>query len=710
MGAGAGRGRPARPGGRLEPRHLGRRREDEGRPVLALQAVGSPPAGRDGPFEGRHRPLFQPLQEQPVRLGEAHEGQRSRVHGEARPQVGEREEVLGAVGAQAVDRLLRLAEDPSGLVGAAGLAQGVREPARESYVLILVFSDVGVIERQSPLAGMGDPGLADGVVLAALAPVDGGQVLAQDGHGPAQLEVLGPQPRRGFREREGLLDHRAHLAPRRPRQAEHQVVERLGQPLQRVRVVRPFGGQAEPQLDAVPQQIERLLVGPRPAQGHREHVVGVGELLPVGRVVGVGCDQLAPDGDRAAEGRGGVLTLRRQVQRLAQPGPVLRIVRPLAEGLLVTLHGRPERRAGLGGAAEVAEDSPDPHPCGEQFRPERRVVGPLVEQALVEGQGRAEQLQPQRLEAGHVQQAALADDGERLVDRLAGGGEAGLGPLALGAGLAAGGLRQGALLGLVPAGLLGLTKRIQGVAGRPGLVLGQPAHLAGDDQRDDGDQRAAPPSAPRPSRRCPGFAWPSAGSAPTPSAAGPGSARRRGNVAGRPSARSAVGYRWAGSRSIAFWTMVTRSRGTSGFSRSSRVGSLVVTCLIRRVALLLVEGRPHRQQLVERQAQGIHVGAGVAPAVEGFGRHVPERAQDVAGVRQVLLVVRLGQAEIGHPDHPGGVQQEVRRLDVAMEHALGVGVLQGVGDLHADPGHALPVAGPLLAGRSSRPRHRTDDR
>ncbi len=32
--------------------------------------------------------------------------------------------------------------------------------------------------------------------------------------------------------------------------------------------------------------------------------------------------------------------------------------------------------------------------------------------------------------------------------------------------------------------------------------------------------------------------------------------------------------------SIALWTMVTRSRGTFGFSRSSRAGSLVVTCLI----------------------------------------------------------------------------------------------------------------------------------
>ena len=41
---------------------------------------------------------------------------------------------------------------------------------------------------------------------------------------------------------------------------------------------------------------------------------------------------------------------------------------------------------------------------------------------------------------------------------------------------------------------------------------------------------------------------------------------------------------------------------------------------------------------------------------------------------------------------PRGVQQQVRRLDVAVEDALPVGVLQGVGHLDADPGHALPVA------------------
>ena len=81
-------------------------------------------------------------------------------------------------------------------------------------------------------------------------------------------------------------------------------------------------------------------------------------------------------------------------------------------------------------------------------------------------------------------------------------------------------------------------------------------------------------------------------------------------------------------------------------------------------------------------------------ALERLRRHVAQGAQDVAGVGEVLVVVELGQAEVGDPDGAAGVEQQVRGLDVAVEDALGVGVGQGVGDLGADAGDALPVAGP----------------
>ena len=52
------------------------------------------------------------------------------------------------------------------------------------------------------------------------------------------------------------------------------------------------------------------------------------------------------------------------------------------------------------------------------------------------------------------------------------------------------------------------------------------------------------------------------------------------------------------------------------------------------------------------------------------------------------VVVDLGQAEVADPDDALGVEQEVRRLDVAVEDAAGVGVGQGRGDLAADLRHA----------------------
>ena len=53
---------------------------------------------------------------------------------------------------------------------------------------------------------------------------------------------------------------------------------------------------------------------------------------------------------------------------------------------------------------------------------------------------------------------------------------------------------------------------------------------------------------------------------------------------------------------------------------------------------------------------------------------------------------RLGQAEVGDPDVAVVVEQQVRRLDVAVQDPLAVGVVQGLGHLHADPGHAPAVA------------------
>ena len=53
----------------------------------------------------------------------------------------------------------------------------------------------------------------------------------------------------------------------------------------------------------------------------------------------------------------------------------------------------------------------------------------------------------------------------------------------------------------------------------------------------------------------------------------------------------------------------------------------------------------------------------------------------------------LGQAEVGHPGDAPGVHQDVRRLDVAVEDALAVGVGQRLGHLDAQAGDAPVVMG-----------------
>ena len=75
------------------------------------------------------------------------------------------------------------------------------------------------------------------------------------------------------------------------------------------------------------------------------------------------------------------------------------------------------------------------------------------------------------------------------------------------------------------------------------------------------------------------------------------------------------------------------------------------------VSVFLIVGRPECQHLVQGQAQRIHIAASIGLSFERLRRHVTQRTEDVAGVRQILLVVSLGQAEISHPHRPLGVQK-----------------------------------------------------
>ena len=74
-----------------------------------------------------------------------------------------------------------------------------------------------------------------------------------------------------------------------------------------------------------------------------------------------------------------------------------------------------------------------------------------------------------------------------------------------------------------------------------------------------------------------------------------------------------------------------------------------------------------------------------------LGAHVARGAQQAVVVGQARVGQAAGQAEVGDPDVPLGVDQQVRRLDVAVDHPLMMGMRQRVGRLEADGRHPSEI-------------------
>ena len=107
-----------------------------------------------------------------------------------------------------------------------------------------------------------------------------------------------------------------------------------------------------------------------------------------------------------------------------------------------------------------------------------------------------------------------------------------------------------------------------------------------------------------------------------------------------------------------------------------------------------IDGRAKRQQFIERHAERIDVGPSVdhhSPAQRLLRAHVAQRAQDVTRDGQTIIAVDLRQAEVGHPEPALGVKQEVARLDVAVEDASLVGVVQRQSGLERQAGRGADV-------------------
>ena len=108
--------------------------------------------------------------------------------------------------------------------------------------------------------------------------------------------------------------------------------------------------------------------------------------------------------------------------------------------------------------------------------------------------------------------------------------------------------------------------------------------------------------------------------------------------------------------------------------------------------------RPAGEHLVENRAQAIDVaGRSELTATAGglLRGHVARRAENRAGERQIRVGLDpLGQAEIGHVRPAVVVDQDVRRLQIAVQHACAMGKVDRLGT-------RAPAAPPLRAAASA---------
>jgi hypothetical protein len=111
-----------------------------------------------------------------------------------------------------------------------------------------------------------------------------------------------------------------------------------------------------------------------------------------------------------------------------------------------------------------------------------------------------------------------------------------------------------------------------------------------------------------------------------------------------------------------------------------------------------------REQLVQHAPQAVHVAPRVERALARrlLGAHVLGRAHHEPGLGEPFLVAPRGEgdAEVGH-HRLALVQQDVLGLDVAVDQAVGVGVVQGGGHL-PHQAHGL-IDGKLRLGREPLP-------
>ena len=131
------------------------------------------------------------------------------------------------------------------------------------------------------------------------------------------------------------------------------------------------------------------------------------------------------------------------------------------------------------------------------------------------------------------------------------------------------------------------------------------------------------------------------------------------------------------------------------------------------------ERRVSGEHLVEHGAQGVHVAARAdLPLTHGLlGTHVLRRAEAHAGLSHPACAFapahRERNAEVGNPGRPI-MQEYVLGLDIAVDHAVAVGVVERARHLAGDPdgvrnGELLLAGEPVAEGFAVDERHHVID-
>ena len=111
----------------------------------------------------------------------------------------------------------------------------------------------------------------------------------------------------------------------------------------------------------------------------------------------------------------------------------------------------------------------------------------------------------------------------------------------------------------------------------------------------------------------------------------------------------------------------------------------------------IVAGELAGQPEVERESQGVDIGTGITPASgKDLGRGVIRGPGERAGCGDPQLAVEPGRSEIRQPVPAIAVEQDILRLDVAVEDAVAVGGAERGGDVAAESNGLFPRQGATL--------------